>query len=520
MKKTFLLTAFLVVLFFIPTIVFANVIINEIAWMGTENSTSDEWIELYNTSSSSIDLTGYILEANDGSPLINLEGIILANEYFLLERTDDTSAPSVTADQIYTGALGNTGEYLKLKNDSNNIIDEINASEEWPAGDNTTKQTMERIGDDWQTSSDSGGTPKVQNSSGAVEESEENEEETPSSSPEGASEGTPGNQAPIVNAGDNVIGFIGQEISFDGSKSIDPEGSELAYSWNMGDGKLIEEKTFSYKYSYPGTYLVTLMVYDGRYYVSDTITVKIQSQEISINEFIPNPEGDDQENEWIEVYNDSDSIVDISGWQLDDEEEGSKPFVFPKNTLIAPKSYIVFPRPVTKIALNNDGDSVRLLLPEGIVFQEIQYDKAEQGRSSSNTPEGFVWSEPTPGMINISYPEAVGGLSRETAFQHQIEPETTKEPGPESSWRLTDIPDKEIKGGYLTRPNETGTTEGPEKQLAMIPPEAQVAQIIETEKETTSSETANLILMLAAVFLGALIIGIFITKFKRKKEAL
>ena len=29
---------------------------------------------------------------------------------------------------------------------------------------------------------------------------------------------------------------------------------------------------------------------------------------------IPNPEGKDEENEWIEIYNGSDSIVDISGW--------------------------------------------------------------------------------------------------------------------------------------------------------------------------------------------------------------
>ena len=123
------------------------------------------------------------------------------------------------------------------------------------------------------------------------------------------------------------------------------------------------------------------MVYDGLYYVSDTITVNIQSHEITINEFIPNPEGDDEENEWIEIYNGSNSIVDISGWQLDDEASGSQPFTFPQNTLIAPKSYIVFPRPITKIALNNEGDSVRLLLPEGVVFQEVQYSKAKQLRA-------------------------------------------------------------------------------------------------------------------------------------------
>jgi len=396
MKKIFFMTAILVVFLFVPKIVFGTVLINEITWMGTEISANDEWIELYNNGAEAVNLAGWFLEAADGTPTINLAGTISANGYFLLERTDDSTIPDITADQIYAGALGNTGEHLKLKDNTNNVVDDLDFTGGWPAGDNTTKQTMERITTGWQTSLNPGGTPKTVNSTGAIEEPQPTTEK-----PE-----TPliptGDNLLIADAGNNIIAFTGQEIKFDGSKSSDPNGDELAYSWNMGDGKLIEQKSFTYKYNYPGTYLVTLMVYNGRNYASETITIKIQPQQITINEFLPNPSGKDEEDEWIEIYNGSDFIVDISSWQLDDMTSGSKAFIFPQNTLIAPKSYLVFTRQITGIALNNDKDSVRLLFPEGIVFQEINYEKPPQGKSSARTDEGFVWNLPTPGAPNIS----------------------------------------------------------------------------------------------------------------------
>ncbi|WP_209122727.1 phospholipase D-like domain-containing protein [Alkalihalobacillus sp. BA299] len=119
-----------------------SVVINEVAWMGTSYSYNDEWIELHNTTGSAIDLSGWTLNATDGSPNINLSGSIAAGGYYILERTDDDTVPGVSADLIYSGSMENGGEILELKDSAGSLIDSVDA---WYAGDNTSKATMERM---------------------------------------------------------------------------------------------------------------------------------------------------------------------------------------------------------------------------------------------------------------------------------------------------------------------------------------------------------------------------------------
>lgn len=156
-----------------------QVAINEIAWMGSEESFADEWIELCNNTDKTISLEGWILKAVDGTPEISLEGTILAKSFYLLERTDDNTVPDMRADLIYKGSLSNKGERLELINPQGGIVDEIDCFSKWFAGDNKTKQTMERTdAEKWQTSRNPSGTPKAKNSPGATLEDEPTKTET------------------------------------------------------------------------------------------------------------------------------------------------------------------------------------------------------------------------------------------------------------------------------------------------------------------------------------------------------
>lgn len=167
-----------------------GVVINELAWMGTQASTTDEWIELYNPTGGAIDLKNWTL--TDGNDInITLNGTIAAGGYFLLERTNDTTVSNIAANQIYTGSLSNTGETLTLKANDGRPIDVVNGDGgAWVAGVSasaTGRFTMERISaaiagidSNWRTNDGltrngldaSGnliyGTPKAANSSGAI----------------------------------------------------------------------------------------------------------------------------------------------------------------------------------------------------------------------------------------------------------------------------------------------------------------------------------------------------------------
>ena len=182
-------------LILIPSVTVAtkplDVVINENAWMGTKISYNDEWVELYNNTGNTINLGGWLLKAIDGTPKINLTGVIPGKSFYLLERTDDNTVPEISADQIFTGALGNSGENLELYDNSGNLIDSLTCASGWFAGDNTTKQTMERknsqlSGSDssnWQTSQNPGGTPEAKNSEqGTIKNEQKTENLTGSSS--------------------------------------------------------------------------------------------------------------------------------------------------------------------------------------------------------------------------------------------------------------------------------------------------------------------------------------------------
>ncbi|MBI2068820.1 MAG: helix-hairpin-helix domain-containing protein [Candidatus Yanofskybacteria bacterium] len=152
-----------------------DVIINEIAWMGTTENSLCEWVELRNTTAQEINLAGWKLYEQDSSvEIISLTKKITPNGYYLIERETPTCSdpvPSVEADDSDSfggSGLNNTsGEKLTLKDIAGAIIDEVDGSNGWKLngdneviGDNTTKKTAQKIGNSWITASP---TPKSEN---------------------------------------------------------------------------------------------------------------------------------------------------------------------------------------------------------------------------------------------------------------------------------------------------------------------------------------------------------------------
>lgn len=155
-----------------------DIVISEICWMGTEISSADEWIELYNNTNKDISLDGWGIYENNKQTLIEpLLNSIPKFSYYIIERTDDTTIPDILASQTPSGwsgyGLKNSGEHIQLIDNNSNIIDDIPCSDKWFAGEaKPDYKTMERknlktsgaSADNWQTSAAARGTPMAENS--------------------------------------------------------------------------------------------------------------------------------------------------------------------------------------------------------------------------------------------------------------------------------------------------------------------------------------------------------------------
>jgi PKD repeat protein len=72
------------------------------------------------------------------------------------------------------------------------------------------------------------------------------------------------NHNPVAHAGGPYDSEPGKPVSFNGSASYDPDGDQLQFSWNFGDGSEGTGVSPSHSYSTPGTYEVKLTVSDGK----------------------------------------------------------------------------------------------------------------------------------------------------------------------------------------------------------------------------------------------------------------
>jgi PKD repeat protein len=71
------------------------------------------------------------------------------------------------------------------------------------------------------------------------------------------------NQAPVADAGPDQLAAPGQELTFDGSASQDPDGDIAAWSWSFGDGTSADGQRVRHAYARSGIYQVQLTVHDN-----------------------------------------------------------------------------------------------------------------------------------------------------------------------------------------------------------------------------------------------------------------
>jgi len=120
---------------------------------------------------------------------------------------------------------------------------------------------------------------------------------------------------------------------------------------------------------------------------------------ILINEWLPNPTGDDAAGEWAELLNTGSSTVNLRGWSL--VLGNGKKFVA-GDTAIAPQGYLVLPRSVTKLVLRNQDETLSLYDAQSTLQDTTHFTgAATEGKSFARDGDIFVLANPTPGAPNV-----------------------------------------------------------------------------------------------------------------------
>ncbi len=147
----------IIALFLMPSVCSARIVINEVMWMGTDLSTADEWLELYNPDQTSVDLSGYTITSlkstgADGVMFTFPSGSIIGpEEYIVIANKAETDSRLAIAPFAVTTSISlpNTKLLIKLFDQSSLLIDSVDDGVGNPfAGLNVSggvKASMERI---------------------------------------------------------------------------------------------------------------------------------------------------------------------------------------------------------------------------------------------------------------------------------------------------------------------------------------------------------------------------------------
>jgi hypothetical protein len=284
----------------------SDIVINEL--VSDPVDSGDEWVELYNTTKSDIDLMDWTVL--DGSNAVTtLLGSIKSLGYFVVEKPK--------------GNLNNAGDRVQIKDPSGNIIDVLSYGN-WNDGD-------------------------------------------------------PSDNAPVASDP--------RSLARDAqSRDTNNDKTDFFVTETVTKGKQNIITTSN-------TNATTTITSD---LTIDKVMVGVT---IKFSEVLPNPEGVDAENEFIELYNPNDIVVYLRGWKVRDES--GKTFTF-GDEVIAPKGFLVLEAETSKITLNNSSDQLYLFDASGSEIDSLLYEDSSEGLSYTLISGRWQWTaQPTPGKENV-----------------------------------------------------------------------------------------------------------------------
>ncbi len=428
----------------------AQIIISEVMFDPSGSEFYDEFIEIQNLSDQSLDLRGWrIGDAEEADEILAHEGgtvlepgsfgLILDSGHFEHSSTYDPLPEGALVLTVADATLGKGGlsnskpEQIVLVSSAGDTI----AAMRYELGNapGFSEEKIDPMGDDlpgnWTDSRWVGGTPGRTNSVSqkANDLAVAGDSGTPLKVVSGE---TLTFEFRIVNEGVRDAGPFSVEVSASGPGLI--FGEEIEFLEAGGSiPKFVEVGALEQGHHEVSAEVIFPADQDrsnNRY--SRYVIVGAQPRQVVVNEVMFSPQSDQPE--WIEIFNRSETSVDILGWQIQDRRPDPVELPAESSLRLAPAEYVVITEDADEMSkvypgleatllepkkwprLNDSGDAVVIKDGVGSVVDSATYDGADasqtQGRSleridpdgPSRAPENWLFSTDgvgaTPGRPN------------------------------------------------------------------------------------------------------------------------
>lgn len=357
--------------------------ISEIMYDPNGADTGREWIEIYNDTISSVNLTTWkLLENGTNHSISSYSGgdSIPANKYAIIADNpakflaDFPSYQGVLYDSVFS--LINSGEELVLKNNSGTAIDTINYDTSIGGANDGT--TLSKISGAWvKGDATPGEENKLSNMVPEVPSADSGSNSTTTSNQSVISQMSPPTADIVIYVPTERTVVVGAQSTFSvysmtrGGKVID----NVRYTWAYGDGGQGIGATSTHTYAYPGRYLLYVSGTNGYIAGEARMIIHAVPADILIKEY-----GEGRYGNYIDISNPNSYEIDMSQWKL--MINGSA-FPFPERTTLLPKSTTRFSGVTMGFASTtlNDYSVIRITFPnleEVTRFVKLKADETDQ----------------------------------------------------------------------------------------------------------------------------------------------
>lgn len=421
-----------------------DIVINEVMYDPIGAEVEGEWVEIFNNGTTSVDMSNWSI-ADQDSPndpsdidLLFPEGFILPAGAYAVIYTGSGANETDFSDNVAhlymwktSGMWSNTGDDVLLKNESSYGIDYIGYLD----GSSVDPPPSELTWTGQNPSSEEGNSISLHPNGLDIDSALAWEESDP----------TPGfHNAHLNDDSPNIISIShaplnprSSEIVTVISEVLDDYNIESVELWyNINDGMFnsipMDYDGTNYSAQIPGQSQGDVIDYyinvtDDAHQTTTSDHNKFafsdSSYNVVVNEFLARPTRDwngdgsaDNEDEWIELYNPRDTLVNLGGWKIDDSVgESSSPYCIPQGCYLGSKEFLLYYRNETEVSLNDYGENVTLLNESDAVVDIYFYSSSDDDVAIGRYPDGSEnWENfllPTPGMKNIYSVDSLENLS-------------------------------------------------------------------------------------------------------------